>query len=220
MAFAFGTRVSLLAHQRLTSLRRGLYYLRPTCGRHAFASTMASKSISTLGGDSAPPPFEYIPIEEVECLEKYRSGGYHPISLGEDLRSRYRVVQKLGYGTYSITWLCRDSIVDQYVAIKVGIASANPREVDILESIKNVHSNQLFHWGRKFIPTVLDKFVLHGPNGTHPCYATAPAMCSISSAKDGSYTRLFNLETARVMIAQLILAIGFIHDRGIVHGGQ
>ena len=220
MASAFGTRVLLLAHQRLTSLRRGLYHLKPTYSRHAFASTIASKSISTVSSGSPPPPFEYIPIEEVECLEEYRSGGYHPISLGEDLRSRYRVVQKLGYGTYSITWLCRNSVVDQYVAVKVGIASANLREVDILESIKNIHSSQLFHWGRRFIPSVLDKFVLHGPNGTHPCYAMAPAMCSISGAKDESYTRLFNLETARVMVAQLILAIGFIHARGIVHGGQ
>ncbi|KAH8427676.1 uncharacterized protein LDX57_005386 [Aspergillus melleus] len=63
-----------------------------------------------------------------------------------------------------------------------------------------------------------DRFVLEGPNGVHPCYVTAPASCSISGSKNGSYLRLFQARTARSLIAQLVMAVDYIHSRGIAHG--
>ncbi|KAJ5169907.1 uncharacterized protein N7500_002690 [Penicillium coprophilum] len=41
---------------------------------------------------------------------------------------------------------------------------------------------------------------------------------SLSEAKDGSYNRLFQLETARALAAQLVIAVEYVHSRGIVHG--
>ena len=47
----------------------------------------------------------------VEDIEGYRAGGYHPIQVGEVLRSgRYFVLRKLGYGSYSTVWLARDQV--------------------------------------------------------------------------------------------------------------
>ncbi|KKZ57827.1 hypothetical protein EMCG_05578 [[Emmonsia] crescens] len=66
-----------------------------------------------VSSDHDPPPFKYTPIE-VERLERYRPGGYHPLTLGDIIQSRYRVVHKLGYGAYSIIWLCRDDRSDAY----------------------------------------------------------------------------------------------------------
>lgn len=69
------------------------------------------------------------------------------------------------------------------------------------------------------IPSIKDNFVLRGPNGIHPCYVTALAMCSLSGAREGSYKRIFETATARSLIVQILLAVEYIHSKGVVHGG-
>ncbi|KAJ5515581.1 hypothetical protein N7527_007141 [Penicillium freii] len=66
--------------------------------------------------------------------------------------------------------------------------------------------------------SVLDRFTIHGPNGTHAYYVTATARVSLSGAKDGSWIRLFQLDVARSLAAQLVLAVDYVHAKGIVHG--
>lgn len=44
-----------------------------------------------------------------ENLDRYRSGGYHPVHFGDVFNDRYVVVRKLGYGQYSTVWLARDT---------------------------------------------------------------------------------------------------------------
>ncbi len=60
---------------------------------------------SSLGMDKegAPRPFEYQYnwIEDVESLEKYVPGGYHPAMIGDVIKRRYEIVGKLGYGGFS-----------------------------------------------------------------------------------------------------------------------
>lgn len=46
-------------------------------------------------------------IEEEE-LPAYVADKYYPVYLGEVFADRYQVVSKLGHGTASTTWLCRD----------------------------------------------------------------------------------------------------------------
>lgn len=47
-------------------------------------------------------------IMDVESLENYIPGGYYPIMIGDVLHDRYRIVDKMGYGGYSIVWLSYD----------------------------------------------------------------------------------------------------------------
>lgn len=51
----------------------------------------------------------YFAGPEVEGPQRYQLGGYHPVHLG-DLYSndRYKVIHKLGFGTYATVWLARD----------------------------------------------------------------------------------------------------------------
>ncbi|PPJ58304.1 hypothetical protein CBER1_11232 [Cercospora berteroae] len=48
-----------------------------------------------------------VKVEE-ERLVGYRAEDFYPVNLGEVFRSRYQVVAKLGFGTTSTVWLCRD----------------------------------------------------------------------------------------------------------------
>ena len=45
----------------------------------------------------------------IEDVEEYRPRGYHPLYLNDSLHEgRYLILRKLGYGSYSTTWLARD----------------------------------------------------------------------------------------------------------------
>ncbi len=44
-----------------------------------------------------------------EWIEDYRPGGYHPVHLGDVFHDgQYKVIRKLGEGSYSTVWLARD----------------------------------------------------------------------------------------------------------------
>lgn len=45
---------------------------------------------------------------EEEKLVGYKAENFYPVRLGEVFKSRYQVVAKLGFGTSSTVWLCRD----------------------------------------------------------------------------------------------------------------
>ncbi|CAP93531.1 Pc16g08610 [Penicillium rubens Wisconsin 54-1255] len=179
-------------------------------------SCIASRRSHTQGDDSMRHIYE--PIEEVEKLESYRAGGYHPITIGDHIHSRYQVVHKLGHGTYSTIWLARDQKHNRYVAIKVCTADSNPLEFSVVSDLSSSQQSSSTSLGKTMIPLMIDRFEIQGPNGTHPCYVTAPARMSLSEAKDASYNRLFQLEVARALSAQLVLAVDYVHSQGFVHG--
>ncbi|KAF2968379.1 hypothetical protein GQX73_g5216 [Xylaria multiplex] len=158
----------------------------------------------------SPTSFQYGYIEEVEDLEGYKPGGYHPIHIDDRLHQRYCIVHKLGHGTFSTVWLALDEQTSKYVAIKVGIANADSREPDIL--------SKLAMGEMSMVTPVIDRFRINGPNGTHPCFVTSPASCSLSDSKEACDWRLFQLDVARSLCAQLAMAVCFIHSKGYAHG--
>lgn len=76
--------------------------LHPTSARSPVRQVTASCMMSTSGP-------VYYHIDDVERLDFYRPGGYNLIQVGNHLNQRYRVVHKLGYGTYSTIWLAREN---------------------------------------------------------------------------------------------------------------
>ncbi|QPG94185.1 hypothetical protein C2857_005297 [Epichloe festucae Fl1] len=161
------------------------------------------------------PRYEH--IDDVERLDYYKGGGYHPIQIGHRFRERYRIVHKLGHGSYSTTWLARDEQLSKYVAVKIGTASSNYKEVDVLNRLSNhlARENRLC---RATIPCVFDRFDLDGPNGTHPCFVTTPAMCSLADTIMAGNYKPFQTNVARSIAAQLATAVAFMHRAGFVHG--
>ncbi|UNI22323.1 hypothetical protein JDV02_008222 [Purpureocillium takamizusanense] len=133
----------------------------------------------------------------VEHLGDYRPGGYRPIHLDDRLDNRYRIVHKLGHGTFSTVWLAVDNKTSKYVAVKVGTADAPRTEIDVLSQLtqnETVHMD--FEGELRLIPVVLDRFDLSGPNGSS----------------------LFQLDAARSLAAQLAMAACLVHAQGYAHG--
>nr|POE67015.1 isoform 2 of srsf protein kinase 2 [Quercus suber] len=178
---------------------------------------------SRYSSSSAAAAVRYGYLEGVENPIDYRVGGYHPIRIGDRLNQQYRIVHKLGHGTFSTVWLALDEETSRYVAIKVGVANAhadaNRLEIDILSQLtKSAVSWDDLNRQSSLIPMVLDRFDLSGPNGTHPCFVTVPAQCSVLDAREASGSALFPLEVARSLGAQLTMAVSLVHSEGYAHG--
>lgn len=181
---------------------------------------MNSESIgeSTEQANTQGFAFKYIPIDDVESLEKYRISGYHPVAIGDRLKDgRYEIVDKLGHGGYSTIWIARDThSTSRYVAVKVCISdnTATSQEKEITQKLLRADDKRA-----SMILPILDEFALDGPNGRHPCIVTPPARMSIAAAKSASHGHnIFPLPTARAIAAQMVHAVAFCHAQGVVHG--
>lgn len=54
-------------------------------------------------------PADYTIGVPAEDLSRYCPGGFHPVHLNDLLDSRYEVLHKLGFGSFSTVWLARDN---------------------------------------------------------------------------------------------------------------
>ncbi|RAH56393.1 kinase-like protein [Aspergillus piperis CBS 112811] len=143
--------------------------------------------------------FQYQLIEEVEMIERCAE---EPVP-----------IHKLGHGPFSTIWLSRDEQKAAYVAVKVSTGDSSAHEAKILRMLMNrwpAHTNE-----RPLIPVILDEFEIEGPNRHHQCIVTAPAQSSVCGA---SFCCYFQIETARVLAAELALAVAFVHAQDYVYG--
>ncbi|KAL3488151.1 kinase-like domain-containing protein [Aspergillus germanicus] len=190
-------------------------------------TTPAPSSISLLLTGSLPqspttadpptPSYKYNWIDGAEDLWRYCPGGYgyHPIMIGDVLHSIYRIVDKLGFGSYSTVWLTWDKIDRRYLALKAGAAGVVLHVAEILRKLSASQTSLLGHPGRSSIPIAFDDFHIHGPNVTHQRYTREPARCDL---REISYSRLFPLDVARALCGGLTQAIAYMHSQGFVHG--
>ncbi|KAI0853435.1 kinase-like protein [Daldinia vernicosa] len=155
-------------------------------------------------------------IEDVEPLWRYSPGGLHPVHIGDQFHNRYRVVDKLGFGDSSTVWLARDNKINQLVAIKIIDGSHKQKEADILSALRNA-TGRSENQRNSFFPPVLDRFEVRGVNGVHSCYVTEPAMINLENFK-GSPLYRFEMDVARVLVAQMVLSMAAMHSQGYVHG--
>ena len=59
-------------------------------------------------------------LVEEEAFSWYRADELYPVRIGEVFKSRYQILGKLGFGSVSTAWLCRDLMYVGWVIFVVG----------------------------------------------------------------------------------------------------
>ncbi|KAI2770435.1 kinase-like protein [Daldinia loculata] len=162
-------------------------------------------------------PFDGMP--NLEDVQMYNKGGYHPVHIGDILDGRFEVVHKLGSGSFGIVWLCRDINLKRWRAVKIKTAdqSSNGTEEKIFDYLREQYAPEELE--EKHISIPLEQFWLKGPNGHHSCFVMPVLGWSISnwrlSQKD--YESQTNVN-ARNVCRQITESMHFLHRNGICHG--
>ncbi|KAF8972136.1 hypothetical protein BDZ97DRAFT_1913376 [Flammula alnicola] len=121
--------------------------------------------------------FHWGTTDGVEDMNRCAPGGFHPVHLGNTFwsdKATYRVLNKLGHGSFSTVWLARtinagyESSSGRYVALKICVADADPsHELAVHARLPCTHQNY-----QNYVIQLLDSFSLQGPNGTHVVLVT------------------------------------------------
>ncbi|KAH7041490.1 serine protein kinase [Microdochium trichocladiopsis] len=157
----------------------------------------------------------------VEPLDRYETGGYHPVRLGDTFsQGRYGVLHKLGWGGYSTTWLARDGLENRNVALKVSSADATikkgPGEKEILQILSALPKS---HSGNAHIVSLLDSFMVNGPNGAHSCLVLELLGPSVYETNLNAFMNYaFPASLAKKTAAQVLSGIDLMSRHGIGHG--
>jgi hypothetical protein len=93
-------------HPRFSTFTRGL---SPLYRAFVMASSPPTTPPAELPYDPALRRFEDTGAT-CEWAEEYRPGGFHPVKIGDTFHhGKYRVIRKLGDGSYSTVWLAVSS---------------------------------------------------------------------------------------------------------------
>ncbi|KAF7307320.1 Protein kinase [Mycena indigotica] len=154
-----------------------------------------------------------------EHEREYESGGLHPVHIGDTFVDRYQVINKLGHGYSSTIWLVHDSTTAKYASLKILEArrSESPTELHVLKHLEATFDAE--EEGSKHVVRMLDHFMHLGPNGAHLCIVQE--LLGPSFALDIEYHKgiaYLPESTSGRLVGQLILAVAYLHKRGIAHG--
>ena len=150
-------------------------------------------------------------IETVsEDVNLYPRGMCYPIRIGEVMAGRYRIIHKLGHGSFSTVWMAYDLAEEKDVALKIlMLGDSDDRE---------------YHMQREIVRAVRDTtylvvyrstFFLHSPHGHHRVLVFPLLGPNLRDHPPREPP------TTRMSFAiQLLQALKNLHDGEIVHGGK
>ncbi|KAH9895553.1 protein kinase-like protein [Xylariomycetidae sp. FL2044] len=154
----------------------------------------------------------------LEKICDYEPGSHHPVHLGDVINTRYLIMHKLGNGRYANVWLCRD-LQDRgfkYLAVKILIAEGSTPdcpELNLSELTTACDAGENASAAPISLP--LDRFEIHGPNGTHLCFVYPVAGPSV---KLGLFDADDPDKVLRSICFKAVQALSFLHKHGICHG--
>ncbi|KAL4993919.1 hypothetical protein BDV10DRAFT_199157 [Aspergillus recurvatus] len=186
-------------------------------------SQSLSESLSSIGPESSPSIKLQLVERIIEPLDYYSNRRFHPVHLMDTFQgNRYKVVRKLGYGSFSTVWLARDTRLDRFVALKVGQAEAEGSSAPTEETrIYQLLAETKFpsHPGRDHYLPLLDQFRFTGPNGTHQALVYEPMSASVTEVKEALFPDgPFPLRMAKAILWQTLLGLDFLLANDVVHG--
>ncbi|KAF1963757.1 kinase-like protein [Byssothecium circinans] len=154
-------------------------------------------------------------MDDVENVEAYKPGGYHPIDIGDKIgtgNQQYQVVHKLGYGGFSTVWLVHPlGETSSYFALKVLRADVvHVNELEVLQHLKAAAGP-----GHPNVVVLHDPFKVSGPNGEHHCLVFPVLGPSLYRT---AVLKALPSPVRHRICEQLSSALAFLHSHGICHG--
>lgn len=126
---------------------------------------------------------------EEETYSWYSAKTFYPAAIGEVFNDTYQVIAKLGYGSASTTWLCRNLQNHRYVTLKIYASDqAQPaREIAALRHINSVLATYppSKHIGARSIRTLIEEFAIPHPKSSRPnlCLVFDPLTVSVGEVR-------------------------------------
>ncbi len=204
-------RSTRLFKQRIGHVPRGL-------------STITTKAPSTSTSTSTskkPPKLTRIKshfLVEEEKLPDYRAEHYYPVEIGQVFNDCYKIIRKLGYGTRSTVWLCRDIRKEkEYVVLKVYI-NCLPENRELL-TYQHLNKTKLEHVGRNHVRKFHESFEIDGPYGKHICLVLQPMGVSLAMIQKVYPDGICPPLSVRWDFRYLLEGLRFLHDAHIIHTG-
>ena len=164
------------------------------------------------------------PLDDVDDVERYSHGGFHPMHLGDIFADGgYKVIHKRGFGGSSTVWLARDSLKRRYVSFNI-LQAEVPKQSYEVEIHKLLKDRSGSHAGSAHISLLLRHFNFSGRNGSHTVlvlelagssllqYYQCPGQVAGNGRLRGDLAQSTPFQTAQ--------ALGFMHKSGVVHGGR
>lgn len=162
-----------------------------------------------------------------ETYTWYSVKNFYPAAIGEVFQNTYQVVAKLGYGTASTTWLCRDLRRHRYVTLKIYASGGcqTAREVAALKHINSVltASQHVKHIGKASIRTLLGQFQISHPTSsrTNSCLIFDPLGVSLADARELVFGGRMPINLVKSVAFYMLQALDFLHRQAnLVHGGK
>ncbi|KAJ7263891.1 kinase-like domain-containing protein [Mycena rebaudengoi] len=153
--------------------------------------------------------------EDYESSQSYAPGGLCPVRLGDffgpDTPPRYRIIYKLGFGSFSTVWLAHDSVESRNVALKLVEAKSTARsqEPDVLKRLRALNS---IPGQKNHVIQLLDSFEHTSANGVHQVLVTELVVPLLSPYST------FRPQVTKDVLRQTIEGLAYIHSHGIAHG--
>ncbi|KAK3671002.1 hypothetical protein LTR78_009119 [Recurvomyces mirabilis] len=170
------------------------------------------------------------PVESMKNLEEETAGDYqrrefYPVLIGMTLQSRYEVLAKLGWGSGSTVWFCKDQLTKRYVAVKVctvQLAADGSRHVQQRlewKAYSRLSGMETTHEGVRFIREILERFDLMGPSGAeHPCFVFDVAGLHLQDLERIYPGSRLPINLTKDVLKNILKAMDFLHtEAGIVH---
>ncbi|KAJ4984062.1 serine/threonine-protein kinase SRPK3 [Stagonosporopsis vannaccii] len=161
-----------------------------------------------------------------EWAEEYRPGGFHPVKIGDTFHDgRYKVIRKLGEGSFSTVWLAVSSSVPKYAALKITMAKS-PLTTKELVIMKHLTSSAPTDPRSQHIIKLLDDFQHEGPNGIHQCLILEVMAASAASLvhklpenqpRQWRVPQRYPKAIAKKTLLHTLKGLSLLHENGVVH---
>ncbi|RSL49691.1 hypothetical protein CEP54_012286 [Fusarium duplospermum] len=165
--------------------------------RHFLSSRTTATQARTFPGEG----FEVLPIDR---------------KIEEETLPGFQAVAKLGFGTTSTVWLCRDLREDALVTLKVCTTGQGAtQELAISNHIKAIDGSE--HPGKGILRVALYDFKIMGPHGSHQCLVFPTLGLTYTEYRNLFPERSLPKEVLRVTLLMILLGLDFMHKAGVVH---